>query len=205
MLRIHKSQALRRFEDDPISPIGPLGKHELSVRSGKSHAIIRPMELIDYVEQQGLANYQWQQRVNETTRQESNITLGFLITGGAACMAWSVTQFCTAHGNIPLATAALVTGMWLFLLAGCVQFRCLSFNPASPPANHPLNLYQPEYNCLSLRVRQLENLEAAILQVIENGQERAKSLMKMRMFACITPLVFLAAWSVASACSLYFR
>lgn len=158
------------------------------------------MDLIDYAEQQGLANFQWQQRVNETTRQESNTTLGFLAAGGGACIAWVIANIAGSSFDAPLAIAVITTSFWLFALAAAVQFKCLAFAPAMPPANHPLNLYKPEFNCRSIREDQLEHLETAIISSICNGQKRAKSLVRIRLVTCLTPVVFLAAWSLAAWC-----
>jgi hypothetical protein len=156
------------------------------------------MDLIDYAEQQGLANFQWQQRVNETTRQESNLTLGFLFTGGAACIAWALSQLTSSSPHWPLAIAVIITSLWLFALAAAVQFKCLAFKPALPPANHPLNLYKPEFDTLGIREINLHHMEDAILYAIRNGQKKAKALVKIRFAACATPLVFLAAWYLAA-------
>jgi hypothetical protein len=158
------------------------------------------MELIDYAEQQGQANFAWQTKVNETTRQEANLTLGFLITGGGAAVAWVINQLAGPSPDATLAFAVFVMALWLFALAASVQFKCLKFKLAMPPANQPLHVYQPQYNTLSLRAQQLSHLEQAIIYCVETGQEKAKALRRLRMAACFTPLVFLAAWVLAACC-----
>jgi len=159
--------------------------------------MIMPMELIDYAEQQGLANYQWQQRVNETTRQEANITLGFLLAGGGASIAWSVADLAGTHPSPALASGVLSMALWLFLLAAIVQFRCLGFVPSMPPANHPSNVYLPEFNTESIRRVQLDYLENAIILSIAKGQRRAKFLYRLRLLTCLSPAVFLVAWRLS--------
>jgi len=166
--------------------------------------MIMPMELIDYAEQQGLANYQWQQRVNETTRQEANITLGFLLAGGGASIAWSVADLAGTHPSPALASGVLSMALWLFLLAAIVQFRCLGFVPSMPPANQPLNVYLPKFNTESIRVIHLDYLESSILFAISKGQFRAKSLYRIRLLTCLSPVVFLAAWRLSLLWLRYF-
>lgn len=156
------------------------------------------MELIDYAEQQGRANFDWQCRVSEIARQEANITLGFLVTGGGAAVAWVITQLAGPSPDPVLIFAVFVMALWLFALAAAIQFKCLKFRLAMPPANHPLHVYKPQYNCLSLREMQLEHLEQAILHCIANGQEKAKALGRLRLATCFTPLVFLAARYLAA-------
>jgi hypothetical protein len=156
------------------------------------------MELIDYAEQQGQANFQWQSRVNETTRQEANITLGFFVAGGGASIAWVISQLAGEAPDTTLVIAVFTTGTWLFALAAALQFKCLDFTLAAPPANQPLNLYKPEFQTLGIREIQLHHMEAAILRAVENGQKKARSLLRIRYTACLTPLVFLAAWGLAA-------
>lgn len=156
------------------------------------------MELIDYAEQQGLANYHWQQRVNETTRHEANITLGFLLAGGSASLAWAVSTLAGGATALELPAASIATAVWLFALAAAIQFQCLAFKPAMPPANHPLHLYKPQFDTTGIREINLDYLEQAIIHAISNGQKRAKALTILRYAACLTPLVFLAAWSLAA-------
>ena len=158
------------------------------------------MELIDFAEQQGKTNFEWQTKVNETIRQETNITLGFLMTGGGAALAWAVQHAAIHEPNVPLIAAVLVLGIWLFGLAMALVFRCLNFVESMPPANQPSNIYQPKFDTLGMREIQLQYLEEAILYAIEKGQPRAKSLRRVRLFICLSPAVFLLAWWLSHEC-----
>lgn len=157
------------------------------------------MELIDYAEQQGLANFAWHTQVNEITRQEANTTLGFLLAGGGAALALSVSQAVGPGTNWPLTAAVIVLSCWLFALAACVVFRCLCFIESLPPANQPLRVYQPDFNLPSIRKIQLEYLENAILNAIEKNKTRAKRLVLIRQLTCLSPVVFLLAWALFRA------
>ena len=152
------------------------------------------MELIDYAEAQGRECYAWHARVNETTRHEANITLGFLLAGGGASLGWGIAGAGAAHG-----AALLVLSVWFFALAGLVQMRCLYFAAAMAPANHPLHVYKPVYDTTGIREQQLEHLEMAILLAIKKGNLRAKRLGRLRLATCFSPVVYLAAWAVCRA------
>ena len=126
--------------------------------------------------------------------------MSFLLAGGGACIAWVISHLTGDNPDAPLAIAVIVMGLWLFALAAGVLFRCLAFAPASPPANQPLNVYLPNFDTLGIREINLQYLESAILHSIATGQRKTKALVKIRLAACITPLVFLAAWALASGC-----
>jgi hypothetical protein len=156
------------------------------------------MELIDYAEQQGRENFAWQCRVSDITRQEANVTLGLLVAGGGAALAWGISR--AAEGTDPaLAGAVLSLACWLFLLAGAVQLRCLRFSGAMPPANSPLQVYLPEYDTNGIREQQLGHLDQAISLAAAKGDARARALGRLRMLTCLSPVVFLAAWAVCHA------
>ena len=155
------------------------------------------MKLIDYAESQGKTNFEWHSRVNEPTRQEANITLGFLLTGGAASIAWAISNLAGADPSRPLDAAVIALAVWLFGIAMGVVFLCLNFAPSMPPANHPSNVYLPEFNTESIRRVQLDYLENAIILSIAKGQRRAKFLYRLRLLTCLSPAVFLVAWRLS--------
>ena len=157
-------------------------------------ATVAGMELIDYAESQGKECYAWHARVNDITRNEANVTLAFLVAGGGASFGWGIAGAGQAHG-----AALLVLSVWLFALAGLVQLRCLHFTKAMPPANHPLQVYLPDFDTDGIREIQLQHLEQAIVLAIEKGNLRAKRLGRLRLATCFSPVVYLAAWAVCHA------
>lgn len=152
------------------------------------------MELIDYAETQGRENYAWHDAANAATRHEANVTLAFLIAGGAAALGTGISSAGAPHGQ-----ALIVLAVWLFLLAAAVQLRCLHFTPQMAPANHPLNVYLPQFDTLGIREIQLQHLEQAILHAIAEGNAKAKRLARLRLAACASPLIYLIAWAACHA------
>lgn len=160
--------------------------------------MLAAMELLDYAETQGKANFDWHTKVNETTRQECNITLGFLIGGGGTALAWAIQHASGSHPNMPLATAVIVLGIWLFALAMALVWKCLSFVPSMAPANQPSHIYLPKFDTDGIREIQLQYLEKAIELTVSKGEKRALWLGHVRVLTCLSPLVFLAAWTAVA-------
>lgn len=150
-------------------------------------------QLLDYVERHSEANMADRVAVAEAIQREANITLAFFLTGAGAALAFSASSL--AEGKSGSATgAALVTSVYLFILALALVWRCLWLREY--PARHPepKNLLPFVGSLDELRAQQVERLQERITEAAAINIRRADNLNILRIAAVATPLISWAAW-----------
>lgn len=151
-------------------------------------------ELLDLAEKAGHENMRERIEVAGMIQREANTVMALLLAGAGTALAYAGGD----KGMNPGVTgAALAVCVYLFLLAGVLNSKCLAIAPYPSAFNEPKSLHKPEYRVEQLREWELENLQHRIRDAAAINNRRGYWLNWCRKAAAFTPLVALLGWGAA--------
>ena len=148
-------------------------------------------ELLDLAEKAGHENMRERIEVAGMIQREANTVMALMLTGAGAALAYAGSD---KGMNPGITGAALAVCLYLFLLAGVLNWKCLAIAPYPSAFNEPKSLHKPEYPVERLRQWELENLQQRIRDAAAINNRRGSWLNRCRYAATLTPLVAPLGW-----------
>jgi hypothetical protein len=155
-------------------------------------------EIQDWAEKAGMENIRFRLQNAETLAKEATSTLTILLAGMGGAMAYAIKGFEQLEPTSLTIGAAVLAG-WLMLSAVLLVVFCMLTTDLPVPINEPQNLYQKGYSLDALKEVELRNLSERINQTAARNHRVSAWLDRTRLFAIISPLIFLLtslAWAV---------
>lgn len=144
---------------------------------------------IDWAEKAGLENLKGRLATGDVLLTQANqlLTLLFAGVGGALVIG---NKIFTTPG--PVEWGAMVSAMWLAVIAILLTLRCIATRWTQAPYNEPKHLYPGprEYTLLELREFELDNIQERIQLMKTRNQSVAYWLDRCRYLTAATPLVY---------------
>lgn len=150
-------------------------------------------KLLELVERAAYENLREHIGNADLIRKEANTTMALLLAGAGAALAYVGN----AVAMQPLMAAALSVSVYLFALAGLLNWKCLGLVAYPALYNEPGNLNHPEYALEQVRQWELENVQARIDEAAAINTRRSRWLNRCRYAAVATPLVAIIGWASA--------
>jgi len=136
---------------------------------------------LDWIEHQGHGNMKRHMDDMDIYARESHQTLLLLLAGAGGSLVIGVDRS---------ALEFVVTSFYLFGLAVLNVTQCLMLREAPAPFNDPKNLHRPTWTLNRLRRAELNSLQDRISMASQRNIETAVWMNRIRILACLTPLVF---------------
>ena len=150
---------------------------------------------IEWVEKQAAENLRFRLQNCEILAKEANSLLTILLTAIGAMVAYSIKTF--PENSVPdLLLGAIITTIWLMLIAVILVVKCVVTSEITPTGNEPNNLLLDDYSLEEIRKFELDNVQESINKVSLRNKKTAYWLDLCRKAAIASPLLFIlgAAW-----------
>lgn len=153
------------------------------------------VRVVEWAEQQGMANFAIHAASFRRLADEANTTLALSLAGMAGALAYAAPLGSGGPATSLVFGAAWVCG-YLALLSILLVTMCLWAEGIPTQHNEPKNLCPPGFSLASIREVELDNLQDRIERLCVKVERRARCLNALRLMAAATPLVFCvaAAW-----------
>lgn len=147
-------------------------------------------EKIDWIEKQAAENLKFRLQICETLAKDSNSLLTILITAIGAIVAYVIKNI-ENNGDNALLAGAIVTTIWLMVVATVLVFQCIMTSELIPIGNEPKKLNLENYTLEEIRTFELENVQNTITHTAQRNQNTAYWLDKVRFATVLSPLSFI--------------
>ena len=152
-------------------------------------------DLLEFCFDQGEKNITFHLECIDILAKGSNHTLVLIIIFGGATLLGLVNFLADERYDIVTGLGAML--LYFFILAFLLVKKCLLARPIAPPANDPLNPYQPDFNLADIMASELEGLHERIQYNAVRNAETGKWLNRVRYMIFASPLIFLGGYWVA--------
>lgn len=150
------------------------------------------MEKIDWIEQQAHAHMRERDANWQLVDKQATQFLLLLLTGGGGALV-------LAASNKDYRIVLMSVGVWLFLIAGYLVFRCFKYGNYPSTHNEPKNLCNngnKEWDLERLRWAELKGLQKRINEAKEIIFHKSEIVNQALVAVCFTPVIAFIFWQV---------
>ncbi len=145
------------------------------------------MDKLDWIERAAIENLKKRSENADLIRWQVNIFLSLILSGGGAAL------YLAANSTM-YTTPALMTSVYLFLLAGILVIKCVQTGAYPATWNEPENLNQAGYELDALREFELCNMQERIKSASRINRIRGQWFNRVLLCLCATPIIGFIAW-----------
>ena len=151
-------------------------------------------ELLEFCFKQGEKNFNFELDCKNALVKESYATLNFIVSFGGASFFGIVNFINNERYDIVIGLVGLI--IYFFVTAYLLIQKCLLVRPIAPPANDPMNLYQPNFNLTQIMDVEINQLKERMKWNNNRNKEAGRWLNRVRYMLFASPIIFLVGLGV---------
>lgn len=156
--------------------------------------------VLDWSEKLALENMRDHYNALDGIKEQGKNLLALVTAGGGAAFAYAIRELSKDSHFSPLVISALVLTATLCFVGAGINLKILRLREMPSVTNTPRATYQPQFSLDVLRKTELDNLQARIDQAVKINGQAAQSLSRLQLSMLLTPIVFMAAYGIATVC-----